>query len=92
MQNACATHPPACWECIPSRGVALLQGGQRPTSLEYQFYPPSTSIDSLVTGMGETALGKRKIAEARASLWELESEDGGDRARLNTENTSWTNL
>ena len=32
--------------------------------------------------MWETALGKRKIAEAKASLWELESEDGGDRARL----------
>ena len=38
-------------ENTPSRDVALLQGGQNPISLEYQIYPPSTSIDTLVTGM-----------------------------------------
>ena len=35
-----------------------------------------------LTHLGETALGKGKIAEAKASLCELESEDGGDRAQL----------
>ena len=47
----CATHPPASRENTPSRDVALLLGGQNPISLEYQIYPPSTFIDTLVTGM-----------------------------------------
>ena len=46
-----STHPPASRENTPSRGVALLLGGQNPKTLEYQIYPPSTSIDTLVTGM-----------------------------------------
>ena len=42
-------NPPASRECIPSRGVALLLGGQNPITLEYQIYPPA--IDTLLTGM-----------------------------------------
>ena len=50
-REASSTHPPASRENTPSRGVALLLGGQNPKTLEYQIYPPSTSIDTLVTGM-----------------------------------------
>ena len=50
-REASSTHPPTSRENTPSRGVALLLGGQNPKTLEYQIYPPSTSIDTLVTGM-----------------------------------------
>ena len=50
-REASSTHPPTSRENTPSRGVALLLGGQNPKTLEYQIYPPSTLIDTLVTGM-----------------------------------------
>ena len=59
-REACAAHPPTSREYIPSRGVALVLGGQNPITLEYQIYPPP--IDTLVTGMVgadvEEAIGK----------------------------------
>ena len=56
-QAPSSTHPPASRENTPSRDVALLLGGQNPISLEYQIYPPSTSIDTLVTGVAaDTAM------------------------------------
>ena len=54
-REACAAHPPASREYIPSRGVALVLGGQNPITLEYQIYPPP--IDTLVTGMGGGGCG-----------------------------------
>ena len=54
-QAPSSTHPPVSRENTPSRDVALLLGGQNPKTLEYQIYPPSTSIDTLVTGMASRA-------------------------------------
>ena len=58
-QEARAAHAPASREYIPSRGVALVLGGQNPITLEYQIYPPP--IDTLVTGMG----GRGNLGNAR---------------------------
>ena len=52
------TSPPPTTPRGPTlcRGGASVQGGQTPISLEYQIYPPSTSIDTLVTGMSKPTL------------------------------------
>ena len=51
-REAPSTHPPSGRATPLTRGVALVHGGQRPISLEYQInrLPPIIS-DTLVTGM-----------------------------------------
>ena len=65
-QEARAAHAPASREYIPSRGVALVLGGQNPITLEYQIYPPP--IDTLVTGMGVGAAEEEEWAALATSL------------------------
>ena len=48
-EGACATHPPASRAIEVTSVINCLAGGRR--ELVYQIYTPSTSIDTLVTGM-----------------------------------------
>ena len=67
-REASSTHPPASRENTPSRGVALLLGGQNPKTLEYQIYLPSTSIDTLVTGMAIRAPSELTTIAAQGKM------------------------
>ena len=67
-REAPSTHPPSGRATPLTRGVALVHGGQRPISLEYQIncLPPIIS-DTLVTGMLEGASTSRFPAPSSRS-------------------------
>ena len=70
-----STHPPSGRATPLTRGVALVHGGQRPISLEYQInrLPPIIS-DTLVTGMVQSSTSSVPVPVGGAVMAQFSNE------------------